>query len=48
MIITSYFPRDCAVNYFTGLSLIRPMYYDFPESNEAYSFQTQVHVGSYW
>ena len=39
----------CTVNgvahygyHFTGLSLLRPMYYEFPESPEAYTFDTQV------
>ena len=26
----------------TGLSLLRPMYYEFPESPEAYTFDKQV------
>ena len=27
---------------FTGLSLLRPMYYEYPESSEAYTFDHQV------
>ena len=30
------------VNHFTGLSLLRPMYYEYPESSEAYTFDHQV------
>lgn len=33
----------CVLHAFNiGLSLIRPMYYEFPENEEAYSFRTQV------
>ena len=28
--------------HLTGLSLLRPMYYEFPESPEAYTFDKQV------
>ena len=30
------------VIHFTGLSLLRPMYYEYPESSEAYTFDHQV------
>ena len=31
--------------YDTGISLCRPMYYDYPESEEAYSFKTEYMFG---
>lgn len=30
-----------------GVSIIRPMYYEFPESEEAYTYQTQVCIACY-
>ena len=28
--------------FLTGLSLLRPMYYEYPEMNEAYTYKNQV------
>lgn len=33
---------NLGLRYHTGLSLLRPMYYEFPESAEAYTFNKQV------
>ena len=34
---------------FAGLSLLQPMYYEYPESSEAYSFDRQVlHIEPVW
>lgn len=40
--VSMHFDHSSCYGALTGLSLLRPMYYEFPESPEAYTFDKQV------